>query len=513
MNRQISRITAVLAAALITAGCIIRGDVQYHPQVAEAKTLEEIEAEKKEKQDEIDAKKAELEALAKDISRNEQYQQTLQEEIDLINGKMLLIDTQLRNVNTEIDEKQANIADLEVAIAEQEEAVSEGLENFKQRIRTLYVHGNDSLLSALVGATDFYDALAKIDLINRVAKHDDKMCKTLKKQLQALNESRQELTTQVQALTIKQTEMEALRKEFNDSRSELNSAMAETDVVILDLNHQHADAETDLEEYQQYMSDLDAEADAIIQEILRKEAEEQRKKKEEEQKRAAQEEQARIQSSIAASLAATTTTTARTTTASKTTATSAAVTTAASNGNSSTVTTAASTAQTTAPTTAATTPVVTTTAGTTAPPSYTGGSMVWPAPGYYYITSPFAMRWGSMHNGIDISGAGIHYANACAAAAGTVSRTRTGCTHDYSGFCGCNGGCGNCVYINHGNGLITIYMHLASVSVSEGQQVSAGTVIGKIGATGNSIGNSGGYHLHFAVTVNGTYVNPMNYLS
>ena len=56
-------------------------------------------------------------------------------------------------------------------------------------------------------------------------------------------------------------------------------------------------------------------------------------------------------------------------------------------------------------------------------------------------------------------------------------------------------------------------MHLASVSVSEGQQVSAGTVIGKIGATGNSIGNSGGYHLHFAVTVNGTYVNPMNYLS
>ena len=511
MNRQISRITAVLAAALITAGCIIRGDVQYRPQVAEAKTLEEIEAEKKEKQDEIDAKKAELEALAKDISRNEQYQQTLQEEIDLINGKMLLIDTQLRNVNTEIDEKQTNIADLEVAIAEQEASVAEGLENFKQRIRTIYVHGNDSLLSALVGATDFYDALAKIDLINRVAKHDDKMCKTLKKQLQALNESRQELTTQVQALTIKQTEMEALRKEFNDSRSELNSAMAETAFAMDELALSQHDAEMELSDYEASLNALNDEAERALAEVIRKEEEEKRRREEEERRRQEEAEQSRIQSSIAASLAATTTTKTTTTTA-KTTVTTAAqssgaVTTAP---NQTTAATAATTAPTTAPTTAA---VTTTVVTTTAPPAYSGGSMIWPAPGYYYITSPFGYRWGSPHKGIDISGGGIHYANACAAASGRVCLVKTGCTHDYSGFCGCNGGAGNYVMIDHGNGLRTVYMHLASVSVSEGQQVSAGTVVGKIGATGNSIGNSGGYHLHFGVSVNNTYVNPMNYLS
>lgn len=498
MKRQLTRFIAVLSAVCITAGCCIRGgDGTYRSQIAEAKTLEEIEAEKKEKQAEIQKKKEELEALAKNISDNEHYQQTLQEEINLINSKMLLIDTQLRNVNAEIDDKQQKINELEVQIAEQQEAVNEGLEAFKQRIRTLYVHGNDSLLSALVGATDFYDVLAKIDLINRVAKHDDKMCKNLKLQLEELNQSQQDLTAQMQALSLKQTEMESLRKEFSDSRADLDAAMKETGFTISYLFDQQEDAEGALEEYQHAMDELNAEADAIVAEILRKEEEARRKAEEEEQRR--------IQSSIAASLAALTTTT--------TTTTTAAVATTAPNqgGNGQVTVTTAVSSVTTAPVTTSVSTTTATTASTA--PDYQGGSMAWPAPGFYYISSPFGPRWGGWHYGIDIAGAGIHYANACAAMAGTVSRTRTGCTHDYSGFCGCNNGCGNAVYINHGNGLVTVYMHLASVGVSEGQQVSAGTVIGQIGATGNTIGNSGGYHLHFGVSVNGTFVDPMNYLS
>ncbi|MBR3680335.1 MAG: M23 family metallopeptidase [Oscillospiraceae bacterium] len=146
---------------------------------------------------------------------------------------------------------------------------------------------------------------------------------------------------------------------------------------------------------------------------------------------------------------------------------------------------------------------------TTEPPAYTGGKLAWPAPGFYYISSPFGSRWGRNHNGIDIAGGGIQGASATAAASGTVTKIYTGCSHNYKGFCGCNYGWGNYVMVSHGNGLVTLYAHLQAVSVSVGDSVGTGTVVGKIGCTGNSTG----FHLHFGVISNGSYVNPLNYLN
>ena len=83
-----------------------------------------------------------------------------------------------------------------------------------------------------------------------------------------------------------------------------------------------------------------------------------------------------------------------------------------------------------------------------------------------------------------------------AAAAGTVTSA------------GYSGKAGNLIIINHGNGLLTYYMHCNTIFVSAGQKVSKGQNIGQVGTTGNSTGP----HLHFQVMNNGTPVNPMNYL-
>lgn len=119
----------------------------------------------------------------------------------------------------------------------------------------------------------------------------------------------------------------------------------------------------------------------------------------------------------------------------------------------------------------------------------------------YTITSPFGMRvhpisgkW-KMHEGVDMAapqGTPIY-----AAKNGKVTRTA------YQ-----EGGAGYYVSINHGDGFASIYMHMTHYIVKPGQYVSAGQVIGYVGSTGGSTGP----HLHFGISYNGTYVNPMNYI-
>jgi len=73
---------------------------------------------------------------------------------------------------------------------------------------------------------------------------------------------------------------------------------------------------------------------------------------------------------------------------------------------------------------------------------------------------------------------------------------------------GYNSARGNYIIVNHGNGLQTLYQHLSASYVSAGTSVSRGQNIGAVGSTGIS----SGAHLHFEVHVNGTPVNPANYL-
>lgn len=117
---------------------------------------------------------------------------------------------------------------------------------------------------------------------------------------------------------------------------------------------------------------------------------------------------------------------------------------------------------------------------------------IWPVHGP--ITSPFGMRWGVLHPGIDIGvpiGTPVH-----ASAAGTVV------------WCGWMQGYGNFVVIDHGGGYATAYGHNSRIEVKCGEDVSQGQVIAYSGCTGFCTGP----HVHFEVRVNGTPVDPLNYL-
>ena len=131
----------------------------------------------------------------------------------------------------------------------------------------------------------------------------------------------------------------------------------------------------------------------------------------------------------------------------------------------------------------------------------TGGGGGWVRPcSYTSITSPFGYRTpptggaSTYHQGVDLdTGTGWPVV---AAKAGTVT------------IAGWGKAAGNYVQINHHDGFSSIYMHLSSIGVSAGQNVSAGQYIGATGSTGVSTGD----HLHFGISLNGVYVNPCSYV-
>ena len=132
---------------------------------------------------------------------------------------------------------------------------------------------------------------------------------------------------------------------------------------------------------------------------------------------------------------------------------------------------------------------------------YDGGMFKWPAPSYTRLSSPFGWRkhpvYGDQrfHNGVDMAAPGG--SPILAAYGGTVAAA------------GYSSTMGNYIYINHGSGLVTIYMHASALYVTAGQNVSKGDKIAAVGTTGTSTGN----HLHFGVRLNGSYVDPMGYFN
>lgn len=121
----------------------------------------------------------------------------------------------------------------------------------------------------------------------------------------------------------------------------------------------------------------------------------------------------------------------------------------------------------------------------------TGAGMAWPTTGHR-ITQYYSWR----HTGLDIAdkvGTPLY-----ATDSGTVVISQYGY----------NGGYGNTIVIDHGNGIRTRYAHASKLFVSVGEKVSKGETIAAMGSTGNSTGS----HIHFEVIINGAKYNPLNYI-
>jgi murein DD-endopeptidase MepM/ murein hydrolase activator NlpD len=131
-------------------------------------------------------------------------------------------------------------------------------------------------------------------------------------------------------------------------------------------------------------------------------------------------------------------------------------------------------------------------AGPAGPIRQGSGALIWPVNGP--VVSPFGMRWGRLHAGVDIAVPG-----------GTAIRAADSGRVVLMGWVG---GYGNYTCVQHTGSLSTCYAHQSSFATSNAASVSQGQVIGYVGCTGHCFGD----HLHFETRVNGSPVDPMGYL-
>ena len=407
----------------------------------------------------------EMEELRNQYEKNEDAIADLLARKALIDQEIYMLHAEITNINEQISAFALLIADKQDEVEAAQKRYEDLNREYKDRIRAMEEQGTMSYWEVLFKANSFSDLLDRLNMIQEIASADRRRMAELRDAADEVVKAKEALQEEMQAL-------EQTRQELDDA----NAALAEKKL----------EAEKTLEELVETGRQIDGRFEAFVEDEAAIMAEIAKMEKEYND--------AKYQEWLAHIATATTATTAPAT--NPTTQ----PTTQPENGET-------NPAEPTQPNpTEATEPTDATepTEGTkpTEPPETTAPPAEgWIRPcSYVMLTSPFGYRdaptagASTYHEGVDL--AGPEGTPIVAARSGTVTIAR------YSNSAGYY------VTINHGDGYSSVYMHMTTYTVSVGQQVSQGQVIGYMGSTGISTGS----HLHFGIMYNGAYVNPAYYV-
>lgn len=399
----------------------------------------------------IDSLQQQLQELEQ---KNQEYQDILdktQSDIDekekyneALVSKIEVLDDKIALTRESISDLNDSIEAKQKDIDQANEDIDGQLDTLCERLRTIYMAGNASDIEIIFGAKDFSDFIDKVSLIKTLSNCDKELIDEINVKLEKISE-------QKTALEEDKTELEEQEASLEEDQAELNRLLEENEETLRNLYSSNQNAKTALEN----AADESEAIESQIREYYRKQ-----------QEQAAQQNNGSNSGNNESSGGS------------------------SDNGNSGGGTNTPSQPS---------TPSVT-------PPTTSG--YTWPCPGFYYLSSEWNEDRGYYNHGaIDIAGGGIMGAPVVAAESGTVIASYNGCPHNWgkNGSCGCGGGYGNYVFIDHGNGKMTVYGHFSNIIVSTGQSVAKGQTIGYVGSTGNSTGP----HLHFECRYNGVKYNPM----
>jgi len=420
-------------------------------------------------QDEIDAAKAKKEQMEKDRAELEKKVEELKKQKDDMNAYIENMDKQYMELMYSIDELDAEIttqeeilAETQIMLAQVKTQEAEQYDTMKKRIKYLYENGETSFLDVLFGQGSLTDMLNEMEYRAAITEYDNGLLERYNatklqvqntealliarlEELNALKETREfELAQLEEVIQAKAAELEALAASIGVDEEMLFTYWDEIITMGADIEELERLEAERIAEEERKRKEEEERLRRLEEERKRKE-EEERKRREEELRKIAEEEARKKREEELRKQA-------------------------------------------------------------TDALKYNQdiGNMLWPVPNSGRITSDYGYRSApvkgasTFHQGIDIGVGNLARADrgVVAALAGVVIETG----YSKSG--------GNYIYIDHGNGVVTRYLHAYKVYVKEGQYVERGEEIMEAGTTGYSSGP----HLHFGLWVNGVSVDPLLYI-
>ena len=459
-NRLVSILAGLMAAVMLLT--LLVGIL---PVSASAKSSKEIKEEINALKGDQSAIWAELDALQGEQDANWESIEEMVEHKNNIDQQIGLLYTEIENINTQIRSYSELIAANQEELDAAEAKLAELNEKNKERIQAMEEEGEISYWSVLFKAKSFTDLIDRLNMMAEIHEADQRRMSELSEAATAVAEARA-------ALASEKTALEDSRVALKESQAELDVKRAEADELLAELNQDKRalDAmEADYEAEEAALSAQIAAAEVEYTKALKAEEEarrkeEERKRKEEEERKRKEEEEKKKQEEANKK---------------------------PGNGGSNSGGSGDSGSN---------------NGGGNSGGGNSGGSGFvsgesWRRPcSWIKLTSPYGYRihptlgTRKFHNGVDLAnnqGTPIY-----AARSGKVTVATYGGTYGYY------------VTINHGDGFSSLYAHMTHYTVSKGQTVKKGDVIGYMGSTGRSTGP----HLHFSIFYNGSSVNPMNYI-
>lgn len=477
-------------ALKITAGCLTLAIIGgMSAVVCSADDLSDYEK----RQKELDAQAKEYQSVidrtASDIAQKEEYKEALLSKISVLNEQIITGRSEVESLDSDITALQNEIDDSRLKISSRIEAL-------KKRVKAIYLSGETTSLEIILGAKDFEDFLDKLELVSYMSNSDKKMIDELQDDIDVINKKKQSMAD-------KKSQLDEEQVKLNERQQEMQRLIDENQSTLDGLYESNAHAQDSLDKNNAERQEIE---DAIMAYFADKEAQERNAKLASEAEKQLTESRKVYESTIAYGSSVTSSKVSSSDASSEDEEYENTTSIYEPDDDTSSNNTVTSRDESSSSQYVPSTPVE---IESSEPEEVIISSgYVWPVPGHYILSS----QWNEdrdtyNHGAIDISDGSVMNAEVVAAESGTVVLSNNDCTHNYGkeGSCGCGGGYGNYLMIDHGGGKATLYAHLTSLTVSSGSYVQKGQVIGYVGTTGWSTGP----HLHFETRLNGVKYNPM----
>ena len=439
-----------ILAGLMVAVMLLGLIVGILPSNAGAYSSNELKDQLEDLQSQKDAITSQIKELEKQQNANRESMEDIMQQKAVIEQQVALLQDEITNVNTQIASYSLLIADKQDELEEAQLRLADLTNQHRKRLRAMEEQGQLSYWAVIFKANSFSDLLDRVTMVKEIAAADRYRLTQMNEAAQQVVETQKELEQEKLELENTRAELEASQKTLDEKNAEADALLSELADVCEDMNALH--------------SQFEAEEDSFLEQIAIKDKEYNDKLAEEREISRQASIQASIQESIQESIQI-------------------------------------SVQESIEASIQAAKPSKPTTSTSGGSGGGNSSSKKWLKPtAYSYVSSPFGYRthpvtgkW-TMHKGVDL-----------VASKGTpIYASRSG----YVTIATYHSTAGNYVTLNHQDGYTSVYMHMTHDVVSVGEYVKAGELIGYVGSTGRSTGP----HLHFGITYNGTYVNPMNYI-